>query len=481
MYMAFSSTGPLDLQTIGQAAGDTAPHSLSEYYNISFTDGTSSPSAGTISISDFLGKTIGSGGTWSQQQKFVSPDASYADLFGYSVSISGDYAMVGAARESPGFPIPGGMQYHTYAGAVYVYKRTGTSWAYQQRLTASDVQPYDNFGHSVSIDGDYAIVGAPYEDPNGIGGGGSAYIYVRSGTTWYEQAKLYRTAQSTTNAFFGWSVDISGDTVIIGAYRANSQPNPWTFISGAGTAYIYVRSGASWAFQARLNASDRGQYDFFGYSVSVDGNYAIAGAYLEDPTIPYPFGSVQTNAGSAYVYERSGTTWSQVAKLNAPDGTSADMFGNSVSVSGDNIVVGASYKTGAPGGTDSGAAYVFYRYLQGGGGNWQYVQKLTASDAAAYDVFGRSVAIDGSRIVVGAWREDPNGLTDAGSAYVFDFPPGGQFWVETTKLVASDVAGGDDFGVHVALSGNSAIVGASFKTTPGLYQSNQGAAYVFIT
>ena len=473
MYMAFSSTGPLDLQTIGQAAGDTAPHSLSEYYNISFTDGTSSPSAGTISISDFLGKTIGSSNasSWSQQYKFVSADPSYADLFGCSVSISGDWAMIGARRESPGFPITGGMQYHTYAGAVYVFKRTGTSWTYQQRLTASDVQPYDDFGRSVSIDGDYAIVGAPFEDPNGLNAGGSAYIFYRSGTTWIEQAKLYRTAQSTAGAQFGYSVDISGDTVIIGAYRANAQPNPYTFLSATGTAYIYTRSGTSWVYQAKLNASDRASYDYFGWSVSIDGDYAVVGAILEDP-------NSQTNAGSAYVFERSGTIWAEVAKLTAYDLQPQDSFGVSVSISGDHIIVGARYQDAT--GADSGAVYVFYRFPTG---SWQFVQKLTASDTAAYDNFGYSVAIEGTRIVVGAWREDPNGLIDAGSAYVFDYPPGGPLWVETTKLIASDATSGtyDEFGFSVALSGNSALVGATWKTTPGLSQNNQGAAYVYTT
>lgn len=485
MYMAFSSTGPLDLQTIGQAAGDTAPHSLSEYYNISFTDGTSSPSAGTISISDFLGKTIGSSNAfnWSQQAKLTSPDASYADEFGCSVSISGDWAMVGSRRESPGFPIPGGMQYHSYAGAVYVFKRTGTTWAYQQRLTASDVQPYDRFGNSVSIDGDYAIVGAPYEDPvvsgRPISNGGAAYIFHRSGTTWIEQAKLYRTAQSTVGGYFGWSVDISGDTVIIGAYRSTST-SMFSTIYSAGAAYIYVRSGTTWSFQLKLSASDKAAYDYFGYSVSIDGNYAIAGAYLEDPLVPAS-GGTQSNAGSAYVFERSYTwsgvaTWSQVAKLYGPNAQPSDLFGNSVSISGNNTVVGAPSNDQA--GTAAGAAYVFTRV----GGNWQFVQKLIASDAYAGDYFGYSVAIEGNRIIVGARNEDPNGNLDAGCAYVFDLPPGSSSWVETTKLIASDVTPNrEDAGYSVGLSGNSAIVGALWKTTPGLYQTNQGAAYVHTT
>ena len=470
MYMAFSNTGPLDLQTIGQAAGDTAPHSLSEYYNISFTDGTSSPSAGTISISDFLGKTIGSGATWSQQAKLLSADLSYADLFGCSVSISGDWAMIGARRESPGG--------WTYAGAVYVFKRTGTTWAYQQRLTASDVQPYDDFGRSVSIDGDYAIVGAPGEDPNGITGGGSAYIFYWTGTTWIEQAKLYRTATSTQYANFGYSVDISGDTVIIGAYRSNSTSAFGVITQATGAAYIYVRSGTSWAFQAKLSASDKAAYDYFGWSVSIDGDYAVAGAILEDPL--NSSGQALNSTGSAYVYERSGTSWSQYAKLTAYDMQPDDQFGFSVSVSGDHIVVGARYQDGA--GTDAGAAYVFYKFPYS---NWLFVQKLTASDTVGYDNFGYSVAIEGSRIIVGAWRKTVNGLTGAGAAYVFDYPPGGPSWVETTKLTASDAYTYDEFGCSVALSGISALVGAQWKTTPGLPTNNpvnnQGAAYVYTT
>jgi hypothetical protein len=473
MYMAFSSTGPLDLQTIGQAAGDTAPHSLNEYYNISFTDGTSSPSTGTISISDFLGKTIGSSYNWTQQIKLTSPDPSYNDQYGYAVSISGDTAVIGAYRESPGFPVSGGMQYATNAGAAYVYVRSGTTWSFQQRLTASDVYPYDYFGVSVSIDGDYIIVGAFYEDPNGVSNAGSAYVFHRSGTTWYEQAKLFPNPLSNNpvyiNAYFGRSVSISGDTAIVGAVREDS------FLYGpvdTGAAYVYVRSGTTWSFQQRLTSSDVQPYDYFGRSVSIDGDYIIVGAFYEDP-------NGVTNAGSAYVFHRSGTTWYEQAKLIASQAVRNDYFGIDVNISGDSVVIGVPTRDRS-GLTSTGSAFVFVR----SGTTWSQQQELTAgplpgTDFAAGDQFGNSVHIDGNRVIVGANYEDPNGVTNAGSAYIFD--RSGTTWTLTTKLVASDAGPSYAFGQSVALSGNTALVGASWTDTPGLYQSDQGAAYVYIT
>jgi hypothetical protein len=460
MYMAgFTSTGPLDLQTIGQAVGDAAPHSLSEYYNISFTDGSSTPSAGPISIGNFLGKTIGSGAPWTQQAKLVSPRASYSDMFGLSVSVSGDYAIVGAYREDPAFPIPsGGQSIPTDAGAAYIYVRSGTTWTLQQQLTASDAQPYDRFGFGVAIDGDYAIVGAPYEDPGNLASAGSAYIFVRSGTTWSQQTKL-TTQPGESQAQFGVSVDIDGDYVIVGMKNGDVGS-----IRDAGVAYIYVRSGTTWTLQQQLTASDAQPYDNFGFSVAIKGSDVVVGAPYEDP------GGI-SSAGSAYVFTRSGTSWSQQAKLTASSGGASDYFGDSVAIDGNYIVV-ASRLDDIETLTDAGSAYIFVR----SGTSWSQQAKLTAFDAATLDRFGSAVAIEGTRVVIGAASDDEGGNA-AGATYIFD--RSGSTWSQTIKLINSDAGANDQTGYAVSISGNTLVTGAYFHTVPGAYQTNQGAAYVY--
>tara|TARA_Y100000004_G_scaffold153265_1_gene176857 strand:+ start:7623 stop:9008 length:1386 start_codon:yes stop_codon:yes gene_type:complete len=460
MYMAFSNTGPLDLQTIGQAAGDTAPHSLSEYYNISFTDGTSTPSAGTISISDFLGKTIGSSGTgtWTEQARLVSPDASSTDFFGLSVSISGNYAVVGAYREDP--VVTGGTQ--TDGGAAYVYYRSGTTWYFQARLTPTDLEHYDNFGFSVAIDGDYVIVGSRYEDPGGTQSAGAAYIFVRSGTSWSQQQKLIAYDKGQ-NDQFGFSVAIDGLTAIVGAPRQDHTS------TDTGSVYVFVRSGTSWYVQQQLTASDPGQNDQFGFSVAIDGDNIIVGSPYEDP------GNVNS-AGSAYIFVRSGTSWSQQAKLSASDKESNALFGHRVDIDGNYVVVGAYVENPGAGFfsmTDAGSAYIFVR----SGTSWSQQQKLTASDKAYYDRFGSGVAIEGSRVVIGAVYEDDGG-TNSGATYVFD--RSGSTWTQTIKLINSDASSDDRTGLGVSLSGNYFITGSYYHTVTGAYQQRQGAAYIYI-
>ena len=368
----FSSTGPLDLPTIGQAVGDTAPHSLSEYYNISFTDGSSTPSAGPISIGNFLGKTIGfgAGAPWTQQGKLISPNASQYDYFGYSVAISGDYAVIGAYREDPVIQSTGayGPGYYSQAdgGAAYVYKRatsttayyTQGNWYFQARLTPTDLEPYDNFGISVAIDGDYVIVGARGEDPGNISSAGSAYIFVRSqtgswphpvyGSTWAQQTKL--TGSPTgQNYFFGDTVAIDGLTAVVGAPRENQS----AALSLTGAVYVFVRSGTSWSQQAKLTASDSDKqtYDNFGSDVAIDGSRVVIGARSDDEG--------GSEAGATYVFVRSLSSWTRTKLINS-DAAANDRTGFSVSLSGNTLVTGAYFHTSTSTyQTDQGAAYIY--------------------------------------------------------------------------------------------------------------------------
>jgi len=392
----------------------------------------------------------------SEEQKILASDAQAGDFFGYSVSLSsdGNTAIVGAYGEDTGGSI---------AGAAYVFVRSGGVWSEQQKLTASDAEADDNFGNSVSLssDGNTAIVGAHYKDAGGINAG-AAYVFVRSGGVWSQQQKL-TAGDPEEYDYFGISVSVSsdGNTAIVGAYHEDAGGN------SAGAAYVFVRSGGVWSEQQKLTAGDAQEEDLFGYSVSLssDGNTAIVGAHYED--------AGGSDAGAAYVFVRSGSVWSQQQKLTAGDAEANDNFGYSVSLSGDGntAIVGAIYGDAAV--NETGAAYIFVR----SGVVWSQQQKLIASDAQANDNFGNSVSLssDGNTAIVGALYEDTGG-DGAGAAYVFISNEG--IWSQQQKLTASDAQAYDVFGNSVSVSsdGSTAIVGAYGEDAGG---SDAGAAYIF--
>ncbi|HEV3363408.1 MAG TPA: FG-GAP repeat protein, partial [Acidimicrobiia bacterium] len=279
------------------------------------------------------------GSTWAQQAKLMPTEPIIAnDLFGTSVALSGDTAVVGVPYDDIAAD---GLNNE---GSAYVFVRTGTTWAKQARLTALDAAGGDEFGWSVAVSGDTAVVGAPYDDAAG-GADGAARVFVRSGTTWTQQALL--TGSHPVNAFdeFGWSVAVSGDTAVVGAPRDEDKG------VNTGSASVFVRSGTTWALQAKLTAADAAPNDNFGYSVAVSGDTAIVGAPYDD--------DAGADSGSAAVFVRSGTTWSRQVKVSAPEASAGDRFGWSVAVDGDTKVLGAPGDDDA--GADSGSAYVFVR------------------------------------------------------------------------------------------------------------------------
>ena len=252
------------------------------------------------------------------------------------------------------------------------------------KIIAGDGAAGDFFGLSVSIDGDYAIVGAHLDDDN-ASASGSAYIFRRFGTSWLEEAKL-TASDGAVNDLFGRSVSLSGDRAIVGA-RGDDDNG-----SSSGSAYIFRRVGTVWTQEAKLTASDGQAGDRFGFSVSVDGDRAIVGADGDDDN--------GSNSGSAYIFRRFGTSWLEEAKLTASDGAAFDRFGFSVSLSGDRAIVGA--RVDDDNGSASGSAYIFRRF----GTSWLEEAKLTASDGAAFDQFGFSVSLSGDQAIVGAFRDD---------------------------------------------------------------------------
>lgn len=324
---------------------------------------------------------VRSGTVWTRQAKLTADDGEYEDSFGNCVSISGNYAIVGAWNDD---------EIGTSSGSAYVFVRSGTVWTQQAKLVPGDGAAYDYFGNCVSISGDYAIVGSHYDDDNGAYTG-SAYVFARSDTTWTEQDKLLP-SDSAAYDYFGDSVSISGDYAIVGS--GNKDGNK-------GAAYVFMRSDTDWTQQEKLTASDGVGGDYFGYSVSIKGASVILGAR-----------GVGGTTGAAYVFVRSGTDWAQQDKLVASDGAGIDWFGCFVSIDGDHAIVGA-YQDDDDG-NNSGSAYLFVR----SGTDWTQQEKYTADDGAADDYFGYSVAISGDYAIVGSHRDDDNG-SDSGSAYIF--------------------------------------------------------------
>lgn len=385
---------------------------------------------------------VRSANTWTEQAKFSAPDGAANDSFGSAVALSGDIAIVGAEADS--------VFANTNQGSAWAFFRVGPKWLQGSRLLASDGAAGDIFGFSVAASGDTAVAGASNDDVGANPDQGSVYVFTRAGTNWIQQSKLIAADGAATDRF-GVSIGISGDTLIVGANGDDVGPN-----SNQGSVYVFVRSGNTWTLQAKLTAADGASGDEFGTAVAISGETVLVGAVVAR------VGNI--GQGAAYVFTRSGTTWTQQAKLVAADGAAGDSFGCSVAVSADSAIVGANYDTvGVNGG--QGSAYVFVRT----GTTWTQQAKLTAADGAANDWFGYSVALAGDTAIVGAQRDDVGASVDQGSAYVYI--RSGPIWTQQVKLIASDGAAGDNFGYSVVLAGDISIVGAT---------GTQDSAHLFV-
>ena len=374
--------------------------------------------------------------------KIVPGVAQPLDRFGRAVSVSGDTAIIGAYHDS----ING-----INAGSAYIYGFNGASWVRLRKLFPSDVGPEDRFGTSVSIDGDVAIVGAVFDTDLGSRSG-SAYIFRYDGTLWRWDAKLLA-SDGAIDDRFGRAVAIRGNVAVIGAI--------WDDDNGidSGSAYVFRYDGTSWVEEAKLLASDGAPLDKFGWSVSMDENLIIVGAKWNDVN--------DIDSGAAYIYRYDGTAWTQEAKIAPADGGLDDHFGYSVAIEGANAIIGTTWD--GDNGFKAGAAYA-YHY---DGAAWTQENKILPDDGTPNDRFGYSVSISGNQAVVGSFAHADNGL-DAGSAYLFMRDDAG--WVQQGELLATDGDIGDHFGRSVAISGDTILVGAYFDNAAGL---ESGSAYVF--
>ncbi len=323
------------------------------------------------------------------------------------------------------------------AGAVGLALCTQINAAQEiAKLLASDRQADDDFGLSVAISGQCAVIGAPGEDTLGDDAG-AAYVFRFNGTAWVEEAKLLASDGAFGDSF-GTSVAISEDYIVVGAVGGRTVSTQNT-----GAAYVFYYNGTSWSQQAKLNASDAANGGNFGCSIAMNSDLAVIGSWGDDAR--------GLDAGAAYIFARAGTTWTQQQKLLASDGTADDSFGVAVALDGDYLIVGASGDDDY--GNDSGAAYVFHY----GGSSWAQQQKLTTVDGIANHFFGESVAINANHAVIGASGDGDIGYS-SGAAYYF--VRSGTTWTATTKLMPADLGPGDSFGNAVALCSSYALIAA---------------------
>lgn len=449
-----------------------------------------------------------------------------SDAFGNAIAMSGDTLVIGAAQESSaaiGINGNAGDNSAPGAGAVYVFTRSGDAWTQQAYIKASNTQAGDGFGSSVALSGDTLLVGAPGEDSisaainagqtdNSASNAGAAYVFVRNGTAWTQQAYL-KTPNMGAGDQLGFAVAVSGDLLAVAAPREDSAAkgvdgnmNDET-ASSSGAVYVFVRAGTTWRYQSYLKASNTGSNDLFGFALALAGDTLAVSADAE-ASAAFGVGGDQLddsapNAGAVYVFMRShvDATWSQQAYIKASNTGAGDFFGSAVALSGDTLAVGAYHEASAAttvNGNQSdnsaaaaGAVYVFART----GTAWAQQAYVKASNTGAGDLFGASVALSADTLAVGAYAEDStatdpadNTSKDAGAAYVFTRT--GTTWSQQSFVKPASPTPGDLFGWSVALTSNTLVIGALQESScatglnpPGGQTDHScasaGAVYVF--
>jgi hypothetical protein len=399
------------------------------------------------------------GASWQQEAYLKASNAERGDQFGVSVALSGDTLAVGAWSESSASGGVNGDQDDDSAatsGAVYVFRRTGTSWQQEAYVKASNIDAGDTFGVSVALSGDTLAVGAPFEgsasqgvdgdeDDDSAASSGAVYVFRRTGTSWQQEAYV-KASNSDANDEFGSSVALSGDTLAVGAYQEDSASEG---VGGAqdddsaadsGAVYVFRRTGATWQQEAYLKASNTDAGDQFGFSVALSGDALAVGAFAEDSASRGVDGAQDddsaSGSGAVYVFRHTGTTWQQEAYVKASNADAGDLFGFSVALAGGALAVGARGEYSASRGVDgdqdddsaisSGAVYLFRRT----GTTWQQQAYVKASNTGIGDELGDSVALSGDTLAAGAQREDSasdgvnsaqddDSASQSGAVYIF--------------------------------------------------------------
>ncbi len=486
------------------------------------------PPAGATDSGAVYLLTVDAAAAFAQQAYIKASNTGAGDQFGFSVALSGDTFAVGTNREaSVATGIDGDQSDNSAAGsgAVYVFTRDAAGvWSQQAYIKASNADTGDQFGWSVALSGDTLAVSAigegsaatsidGDESDNNAPDAGAAYVFTRDAAGVWSQQAYIKASNTDTGDWFGWSVALSGDTLAVGAIEDQSAAtgidgDQGNTGDGNGAAYVFTRDAAGvWSQQAYIKASNTGANDFFGYSVALSGDTLAVSTQFEDSAATGIDGDQSNNsaatAGAAYVFTRDAAgVWSQQAYIKASNTEAGDLFGQSVALSGDTVVVGAPHEQSGATGIDgdqnnnnapeAGAVYVFTR---DGVGIWSQQAYVKASNADARDFFGLSVALSADRLAVGALLEasaatgidgdqSDNSAPDAGAAYVFTRDAAG-VWSQQAYIKASNTDAGDEFGVSVALSGDTLAVSAyqedSAATGIDGDQGNTGFSGTFVS
>lgn len=378
----------------------------------------------------------------SEYQPVADATGAVGDNFGNSVSISGNYAIVGSPLNNIGA--------NDNQGSASIYKWNGDSWIFMQKITDATGAAEDRFGYSVSISGNYAIVGAFWDDVGANAEQGSASIYRWNGSSWVLVQKI-TDATGAAEDNFGRSVSISGNYAIVGAWSDDIGGNV-----DQGSASIYQLNGSSWVLMQKITDATGAAGDYFGYSVSISGNYAMLGSSGNDIG-----GNI--NQGSASIYQWNGSNWILMQKITDADGASGDNFGLSVSISGNNAIVGApSANVGAT--EDAGSACIY----KWNGSNWVMIKKFIDASGGYEDYFGISVCISGNYAIVGTSKDNVGGNPDLGSCTIFL-----QFdnaWQKLQYLTEPNGENDNYFGCSVSIDGP----GKRFMAGAGGFASYRG-------
>ena len=446
--------------------------------------------------------------TLGQRAYLKASNAGEGDFFGESISLSGDTLAVGVRFEDGSGSGDGSDNSADNAGAVYIFIRDGSGgWTQQAYLKSSNSEAGDLFGRATSLLGNTLVVGAPGEAGNGLGGesdnsmfaAGAVYVFQRTGTTWDQVAYLKASNPDSLDQF-GRSVALGEGLLAVGAIGEDSNGlggQSDNNADGAGAVYVFARDGAGlWNQESYLKASNAEAGDLFGGSVTLDETALGVGALAEDGNrVNGEFDNSAESAGAAYVFRRNGTSWTQEAYIKASNAEMDDRFGESLSISGSTLVVGAVGEDSGPSGgeTDNtfglaGAAYVFEADPSG---VWTQQAFLKAGNADPLDAFGTSVAISGTTVGIGARGESSNGVSEAdnslfaaGAAYVYQRDSTG-VWSQRVYLKASNPDLEDSFGASIAISGESLAVGAIVESSNGIdgaadnSTAASGAVYVW--
>ncbi len=407
---------------------------------------------------------------WSQLAKLDASDQEPDDNHAISVAISGDYAIAGAWHEDHD---ASGANSLNNAGSAYIYHYNSSTkeWTEEAKLVAADREAGDEFGIAVAISGTYAVVGAAVEN----GARGAAYVFERNNNgVWVQVHKLEAVARQSSDRF-GKSVAISGNTIVVGAHHEDENENEMNTLQNAGSAYIFTRVNGVWGFAQKIVASDRDVNDEFGYSVGIDEDKIIVGAYKYDPD--------GAEIGGAYTFALDGGAWKETRVIKAATPEAGDRFGWSVDVHGSHYIVGAPYHDfdDAGGGfhNNAGAAYIY-----DAANSWAE-DKVVGTDRNDQDNLGEDVAIYNSIAVVGAPLQNfgvngnPPFFNDGGALFVYN-KDGNGFWLPTQKLLTGDRFSADKFGHAVDIDGDFIAGGApeNNQDAPAVTPSS-GSLYVF--